>query len=829
MANINTTNRTYSEAQPVPSTSCDNNNVQLNIVPNYSGIASSIVNDKGIINLSSLELSEADISLLSKGLSFCPSTRNLDMGDISASWNKFQRSLRLKHFFQNDNSDTQGNSMNYSYNAFEHRKFKEPSNFTPPMASMALEHFIAQTRREINDLPYCKTKKHNLTNAERAALHKLANNDNIIIRPADKGGATVIMNTCDYISEAKRQLSDSFFYQPLEENLTKTYNREINNFLYTLHNNGEIGPKCYEYLHRNHTKAGRFYTLPKVHKNVLPPPGRPIISAIGSPTERISQFVDHFLQPILPTLKSYVKDTGHFLYLISKITDLPPNAQVGTLDVTSLYTNVPLLGAKRAVAKGMSSRPRDALPRTSSIIKLIDLIFTRNVFTFSDGQELKYYVQKNGISMGSKCSPSLACIYMGEFERTHVYTYKNKPFLWLRYIDDVFLIWTHGEELFNEFLAHLNSRVSTIKFTGSLSPIHKGREYLDTSVYIENNKLISKLFIKPTNALSYLHRDSFHAKSTFSSLPLGEFIRARRNCTHTEIFLEYSLKIKEAFINRGYDPIEVEEARQKALAKDRTDMLNSYDPSPNYMAFRVIPSSQESTLEEESPVHMTTMFHPDTARVRNIISRNWEILSSSNATRILFDSKVIYGNRRNKRLRDILVKSSIPIKTNPALCGSKITGATVCTTNNCSYCPRLDTSGKIVSTTLKREFTAKKNVTCKSSNVVYCIQCLICNKQYVGETLRPFMKRFYEHSKDVRDLNPDHTFGLHFRERDHCNKNDPDKYLKAWILAYITAPPQSKNAHKMRLKFEDQWVNRLRTALPMGLNSKETAPKKPTS
>ena len=40
----------------------------------------------------------------------------------------------------------------------------------------------------------------------------------------------------------------------------------------------------------------------------------------------------------------------------------------------------------------------------------------------------------------------------------------EKPLIWIRYIDDIFLIWTHGEGKFIEFINKLNSFHPTIKY-----------------------------------------------------------------------------------------------------------------------------------------------------------------------------------------------------------------------------------------------------------------------------------------------------------------------------------------------------------------------------
>ena len=79
----------------------------------------------------------------------------------------------------------------------------------------------------------------------------------------------------------------------------------------------------------------------KIHKNTLPPPGRPIVSAMGSPTEKISAFIDHFLQTLLPCIPSFIKDTTYFLQILDNLPAIPEQALLATLDVSSLSTKSP--------------------------------------------------------------------------------------------------------------------------------------------------------------------------------------------------------------------------------------------------------------------------------------------------------------------------------------------------------------------------------------------------------------------------------------------------------------------------------------------------------
>ena len=217
-----------------------------------------------------------------------------------------------------------------------------------------------------------------------------------------------------------------------------------------MRNNKEIDKKCLAYLLPSNPRPGRFYLLPKIHKGVLPPPGRPIVSAIGSPTEKISKFLDFFLQPSLSSIPYYVKDTGHFLYILQNLGPFPEDTLLVTYDVASLYTNIPLAEAERSVARMLiQSQPHNATPSNQSLLKLLRHVFQGNIFTFSDGDKLHHYLQINGVSMGSKCAPSVACVFMGDFERQHLSNPSNdqpKPLIWLRYIDDIFAIWSHGKD-----------------------------------------------------------------------------------------------------------------------------------------------------------------------------------------------------------------------------------------------------------------------------------------------------------------------------------------------------------------------------------------------
>ena len=159
------------------------------------------------------------------------------------------------------------------------------------------------------------------------------------IKPADKGSGTVVMDKSWYIDECNRQLNDAKFYRQLDGDITDTIQQRVTVYIERMFKDGYIDEKTKKYLVQTNVKSGRFYVLLKIHKKGNP--GRPIVSSNSHPTERISQFVDYYINPLVSTLDSHIKDTTDFLNKLSNLGNLPNNAILVTLDVSSLYTNIP--------------------------------------------------------------------------------------------------------------------------------------------------------------------------------------------------------------------------------------------------------------------------------------------------------------------------------------------------------------------------------------------------------------------------------------------------------------------------------------------------------
>ena len=183
---------------------------------------------------------------------------------------------------------------------------KKRGNEYRPSREQYLNSYIDRLRQDIQE--HISNRKQaprkNLNIREKKALHRLSRNTDIVIKPADKGGATVILNTEDYLKEAERQLTNSQYYKKVETDLTKDHEQLINQCLDNLVRQGELQENTSALLRVTKSRTPIFYLLPKIHKPNNP--RRPVVSSVNSHTEKISAYVDEFLRPLAEKLPSYI-------------------------------------------------------------------------------------------------------------------------------------------------------------------------------------------------------------------------------------------------------------------------------------------------------------------------------------------------------------------------------------------------------------------------------------------------------------------------------------------------------------------------------------------
>jgi hypothetical protein len=327
-----------------------------------------------------------------------------------------------------------------------------------------------------------KKASDNLSTNERKALRSLQNRSDILIKPADKGGAIVLMDRSDYITEGQRQLNDTQTYTKLDADITQTNLQKVTEVILKT----KIPTETQVKLIPKESTCSKFYLLPKIHKGTYPVPGRPIVSSCSCPTNQISIFLDFHLRPLVTKTTSYIKDTTHFLQVIEdlnqKLAPFPIGTTLCTADVKSLYTNIDHKTGLKACKATLNKRPKKS-PPTMDLIRLLELILTLNAFEFDS----EFYCQLTGTAMGTNVAPSYANTTMAHIEDIMLKKSSTKPLVWKRFIDDIFFIWTGNSNTLLNFQNHLNSSHDSIKFTFETSNVSV--PFLDVAVSMKNQQI----------------------------------------------------------------------------------------------------------------------------------------------------------------------------------------------------------------------------------------------------------------------------------------------------------------------------------------------------
>ena len=244
---------------------------------------------------------------------------------------------------------------------------------------------------------------------------------------------------------------------------------------------------------------------------------------------------------------------------------------------------------------------------------------------------------------------------------------------------------------------------------------------------------------------------------------------------------------------------------QKVIEKDRITLLEK--------KIKVDDKNMNNNL------FLTCTFRPNYQKIPTLVKKNWDILARSCTTKDLHTKDLKIGYRRPKNLKDFLVRSrtdyhpisDINNEQSPGTDKNQCKTRNACRTKNCEYCNKINTSGKL--TDNSRQIETKIQATCNSSNLIYCLECKICNKRYVGQTKRRIKDRMREHFYNINKKSGSDV-AQHFNDENHKGIDD----VQVYILDYIYKHPDSQRAKKLRHSIEYNWIQRLKSQAPKGMN-----------
>ena len=477
-----------------------------------------------ILNLSSYKFSRIQLSVLCHSTKFT-STRSGNILNYKNDLCSFTRKIKIKEIFHDKIYEDESIARNKSNKKFE-TKNKELSLIVNKIENLT---------------PSLKNYNNNFRKEEQEALKSLKENNNLIFKTADKGGGWVIMD--------KNYYKDQLVMPHLLSNVYKEVSRDsdkkvFKNLLEHIKKHKDIfSKKEMDYLTNFKFSSSQFYCFPKIHKSeiiknavklqnseyveIINPAdlkGRPISGGPESPTQRLSNLVEILLKPLVPTLKTYVKDDWDFLRQLPE--KLPFQGTMYSCDITSLYTSIPTELGIEAINYWLGKK-RDLIAErftNNFITESLKFILTNNNVLFDEHM----YLQLLGTAMGTKCAPPYACLAIGHLEETKLFTQELTKYfnqdecnqiiqLLKRYMDDGFIFWPETLN-FENFETSLNSMHPSIKFTFEKAEIIYENDkkiqvlnFLDIKVILHEDMTVeTDIYYKPTNAHDYLPYDRAH-------------------------------------------------------------------------------------------------------------------------------------------------------------------------------------------------------------------------------------------------------------------------------------------------------------------------------
>ena len=273
---------------------------------------------------------------------------------------------------------------------------------------------------------------------------------------------------------------------------------------------------------------------------------------------------------------------------------------------------------------------------TDTPVELAEIVLKNNIFQFDE----KTFKQVRGTAIGTKFAPPYAILFMADLEEKILSTSEKKPMIWLRYIDDIFFIWEHGEESLEKFLNKLNSFHPIIKFTAEYSK--QTINFLDVNIRLVGGELMTDLFVKPTDTHQFLDPSSSHPYHCKKGIPYSQALRLNRICSDNESFDKRCNDLEGWLMERGYNGKMIRQQILRTREHSRKDLLE-----------------KEKTETSEPKLTFNITYYPVFQNIRSTLQEHLSLAPDKEHKKVFPDVPVV-GFRNGKSLKDYLVRATLP-------------------------------------------------------------------------------------------------------------------------------------------------------------------------
>jgi len=352
------------------------------------------------------------------------------------------------------------------------------------------------------------------------------------------------LNKAKYVTQMENMLSDKSTYEVISyDPLKKTIN-SLATIISGWKQKDFIDSYTYRRISCSDGNLPRAYGLPKIHKPNCPL--RIIVSTINSPLFSLAIFLKDILQAGLDNSLGFVANSFQLVRDLKDFT-LDPSHTLVSLDVESLFTNVPIELALNSIERRWSSISHNTLIPLEDFKVAVSFVLNSTFFTFNG----ICYKQIFGTPMGSPLSPVIADLVLQGLE---IVAINNLPFplpFYYRYVDDIIL--AAPSNSLDTLLRIFNSQHSRLQFTMEIER-DKKISFLDLTFINDEGTIIFDLYKKPTFSGRYLNYRSHHPLNHKKGVIYGLTDKII-NLSHPRFHEKNFTDIINLLLNNGY-PLE---------------------------------------------------------------------------------------------------------------------------------------------------------------------------------------------------------------------------------------------------------------------------------
>ena len=409
----------------------------------------------------------------------------------------------------------------------------------------------------VKTLDYIKRCKKQKTPRNISMTKAYLKKNDLVAVPFDKGVGICLMKKEQYHEKMNNIISLPQFEKVVKprRNARDSVFKEEDRILEKLESllkENHISQELFERLKPTGSQPPRLYGLAKVHKENTPM--RPVLSMPGSAYYNVAKTVAYWLSHIPECrINSSTKSVCDQL----KNVDIGKDRELVSFDVVSLYTNVPVNEAIHVCADLMFNGKNPTPPvDKATFIALAEIASCDVIMSTHDG----YYIQKDGLAMGSPPAPHLANGWMSQFDQT----IQGDAKLYTRYMDDI--LRDIARQQSDATLVEINDLHSSLNLTREKEKDGQ-LPFLDMDVMNKDGRLSSKWYTKPTNTGLIMNFHSLAPKRYKISVVSGFVHRIFRSCSTWKNFHESLEKAKVILINNQYPPMFFEPIIHRTLTK----------------------------------------------------------------------------------------------------------------------------------------------------------------------------------------------------------------------------------------------------------------------